>query len=104
MLDKTYRPAEVEERIYQEWENSGVFAHGQNAREMELMVAAGMKPADVLIAATRGNAKWFALDKQLGAVSPGLFADLIAVEGDPTVDIAAVRKIKMVMKGGARVQ
>ncbi len=82
----------------------GVFAHGQNAREMELMVAAGMKPADVLIAATRGNAKWFALDKQLGAVSPGLFADLIAVEGDPTVDIAAVRKIKMVMKGGARVQ
>ena len=79
----------------------GVFAHGQNAREMELMQAAGMKPADVLIAATHGNAKWFGLDKQLGAVSVGLLADLIAVEGDPTADVAAVRKVKMVMKGGA---
>ena len=82
----------------------GVFAHGQNAREMELMVAAGMTPADVLIAATRGNAKWFKLDKQLGAVSVGLLADLIAVEGDPATDIAAVRKVKMVMKGGALFQ
>jgi imidazolonepropionase-like amidohydrolase len=82
----------------------GVFAHGQNAREMELMVAAGMSPADVLIAATRGNAKWFKLDKQVGAVSAGLLADLIAVEGDPAADIAAVRKVRMVMKGGALFQ
>jgi imidazolonepropionase-like amidohydrolase len=79
----------------------GVFAHGQNAREMELMAAAGMKPADVLIAATHGNAKLFGLDERLGAVSAGLLADLIAVEGDPTADIAAVRNVRMVMKGGA---
>ena len=78
----------------------GVFAHGQNAREMELMVAAGMSPVQVLIAATWGNARWFGLDRKLGAVTPGLLADLIAVEGDPTADIAAVRKVRMVMKGG----
>jgi imidazolonepropionase-like amidohydrolase len=78
----------------------GVFAHGQNAREMELMVAGGMSPADVLIAATWGNARWFHLDNKLGAVEPGLLADLIAVEGDPTADIAAVRHVRMVMKGG----
>ena len=78
----------------------GVFSHGQNAREMELMVAAGMSAADVAMAATHGNAKWFKLDKRLGAVSQGLLADLIAVEGDPAADITAVRKIRMVMKGG----
>jgi imidazolonepropionase-like amidohydrolase len=79
----------------------GVFAHGQNAREMELMAAAGMSPADVLIAATWGNARWFRLDAKLGAVKPGLLADLVAVEGDPTADIAAIRHVRMVMKGGA---
>jgi imidazolonepropionase-like amidohydrolase len=78
----------------------GVFAHGQNAREMELMVAGGMSPAEVLIAATWGNARWFHLDNRLGAVKPGLLADLIAVDGDPTADIAAVRHVRMVMKGG----
>lgn len=78
----------------------GVFAHGTNAREMELMVAGGMSPADVLIAATWGNARWFHLDGKLGAVKPGLLADLIAVDGDPTADIAAVRHVRMVMKGG----
>ncbi|MBX7198771.1 MAG: amidohydrolase family protein [Rhodospirillaceae bacterium] len=78
----------------------GVFSHGQNAREMELMVAAGMSAADAAVAATHGNAKWFKLDKKLGAVSQGLLADLIAVEGDPAADIAAVRKVRMVMKGG----
>jgi imidazolonepropionase-like amidohydrolase len=78
----------------------GVFAHGTNAREMELMGAGGMSPADVLIAATWGNARWFHLDNKLGAVKAGLLADLIAVDGDPTADIAAVRHVRMVMKGG----
>jgi imidazolonepropionase-like amidohydrolase len=78
----------------------GVFAHGQNVREMELMVAGGMSPTDVLIAATWGNARWFHLDGKLGAVKAGLLADLIAVDGDPTADIAAVRHVRMVMKGG----
>ena len=82
----------------------GVFAHGQNAREMELMVAAGMSAPQVLIAATWGNARWFGLDKRLGAVKPGLLADLVAVAGNPATDITAVRRVALVMKGGVVVR
>jgi len=78
----------------------GVFAHGSNAREIELLVAAGMKPAQALIAATWGNARWLHLSDRVGAVKPGLLADLIAVEGDPTVNVGAVRHVRLVMKGG----
>jgi imidazolonepropionase-like amidohydrolase len=78
----------------------GVFAHGENAREIELMVAAGMSAAQTLVAATSGNARAFHLGDQLGALEPGLLADVIAVEGDPTRDIHAVRAVQFVMKGG----
>jgi imidazolonepropionase-like amidohydrolase len=79
--------------------DAGVYAHGENAREMELMVAYGMRPADVMIAATSGNARSFRLADR-GSIKPGLLADLVAVEGDPTSDIAAARRVRMVMKGG----
>lgn len=78
----------------------GVFAHGTNAREMTLMAAAGMTPAQVLLAATSGNARWMRMGDRLGAVKPGLLADLVAVAGDPTADIDAVRSVRLVMKGG----
>ena len=78
----------------------GVYAHGTNAREMVLMQAAGMPAAQVLIAATSGNAHIFRIDDKVGRVKPGMLADLVAVEGDPTVDVAAVKAVKLVMKGG----
>ncbi|WP_375250933.1 amidohydrolase family protein [Sphingomonas sp.] len=82
----------------------GVFAHGTNAREMELMAAAGMTPAQVLIAATSGNARWMRMGDRLGAVKSGLLADLIAVAGNPTLDLDAVRSVRLVIKGGTIVR
>jgi imidazolonepropionase-like amidohydrolase len=78
----------------------GVYAHGDNVRELELLVKWGMTPLAATIAATSGNASSFHLDNRLGRVKEGLLADLIAVEGDPTQDIAALRKVKFVMKNG----
>ncbi|HEX6740618.1 MAG TPA: amidohydrolase family protein, partial [Sphingomicrobium sp.] len=77
----------------------GVYTHGQNWLEMDAMRRAGMAPADVLIAATSGNARIFHLTDR-GQVKPGLLADLVVVDGDPTRDITAVRNVRMVMKGG----
>ena len=82
----------------------GVYAHGDNAREMEQMVDAGMSPAQVLIAATSGNARWLRMADRIGAVKPGLLADLVAVEGDPVANIKAVRRIRLVVKNGAIVR
>jgi imidazolonepropionase-like amidohydrolase len=77
----------------------GVFPHGDNAREMILMVEYGMKPVDVLCSATSVNAAVFGL-KHLGKIRPGYLADMIAVEGNPAEDIKAVKLVKFVMKDG----
>ena len=77
----------------------GVYTHGENWMEMDAMQRAGMSAARVLIAATSGNARIFHLTDR-GAVKPGLLADLVAVEGDPTRDVSAVRNVRLVVKGG----
>jgi imidazolonepropionase-like amidohydrolase len=78
----------------------GVYAHGDNLRELELMVEWGMTPAAALVAATSGNASYFRQGDRIGRIKQGLFADLIAVEGDPSTDIKALRRVKLVMKNG----
>jgi imidazolonepropionase-like amidohydrolase len=82
----------------------GVFAHGDNARELELLVQDyGLAPLTVLRAATSGNARTFHLADR-GRLAPGLLADLVAVAGDPTQQIIALRQVKLVLKGGEVVQ
>jgi imidazolonepropionase-like amidohydrolase len=82
----------------------GVFAHGDNAREIEILVTYGMKPIDALRAATSIDARVLHMENQIGRVANGLFADLVAIDGDPTATINALRKVRMVMKNGQRVR
>ena len=78
----------------------GVFAHGDNAREMELLVHEyGFTPIEVLRQATSGNAAIFRLSDR-GNIRPGQLADLVALAGDPTRDVDVVRQVRFVMKGG----
>lgn len=77
----------------------GVFTHGDNAREMEMMVDYGMKPLDVLRSATSVNARVFH-QEQLGQIKTGFLADLVAVEGRPDLRISDVRNVKLVIKNG----
>ncbi len=77
----------------------GVFTHGENYREMELLVEYGMKPIEVLKSATSINAKYFHMDK-LGNLKKGYLADIIAVEGDPSQNIKTMENVSFMMKDG----
>jgi imidazolonepropionase-like amidohydrolase len=78
----------------------GVFAHGDNARELEMMVDYGMNPIEALKSATSVNADAFHINKEVGRIKNGLFADILVVEGNPTKQISDIRKVKLVMKDG----
>lgn len=84
--------------------DAGVFAHGDNAREIELMVEYGMAPADALRSATVVAARTIDRENNLGQVREGFSADLIAVKSNPLEDVAALRQPVMVIKGGALIK
>jgi imidazolonepropionase-like amidohydrolase len=80
--------------------DSGVYAHGTNAHELELMVEYGMPAAEALKSATSIAARVLHIENNLGRVRAGLYADLLAVDGNPVQDIGALRRVRLVMKGG----
>ena len=80
--------------------DTGVSAHGDNAKEFALMVANGMPMLAVIKAATIVPAKFMGEDQRLGTVEAGKLADLVAVKGDPTVDPQVMTQVRLVMKGG----
>jgi imidazolonepropionase-like amidohydrolase len=80
--------------------DAGVYPHGENAREFEYMVEAGMPPMFTIQAATTHAAQLLRRDKDVGSIEPGKYADIVAVPGNPLDDIKLMQKVDFVMKGG----
>jgi len=80
--------------------DQGLAPHGTNAKEFALMVGAGMTPADAIWAATHNAADLIGDSKDIGSVQAGRYADIVAVSGDPLVDVTELERVQFVMKGG----
>ncbi len=80
--------------------DSGVSAHGENAKEFEYMVEAGMPPAEAILSATKSASELMQIDDILGSITKGKYADIVAVIGDPIEDISLLQDIDFVMKAG----
>jgi imidazolonepropionase-like amidohydrolase len=78
----------------------GAFEHGTSAREFVRMVEYGMKPIDAIRSATVRGAELLRMEREIGTIEPGKFADVIAVEGNPLEDIGALGRVSFVMKAG----
>lgn len=99
-IDETFRSAVSRGIRVAFGTDAGVGVHGTNAEEFVLMVKGGLKPIDALRAATSIDAELFGVAKDLGTLEPGKIADIVAVPGDPTADIAVTRNVLFVMKYG----
>jgi imidazolonepropionase-like amidohydrolase len=80
--------------------DGGVYPHGENARQLAYMVRYGMTPLDAIRAATMNAAELLGWGDRVGSIEPGLYADLIAVSGDPLKDVTELERVRFVMKGG----
>ena len=80
--------------------DGGVYPHGDNAKQFPYMVEFGMKPIESIRAATVWAADLLGISAHVGAVKPGMWADLIAVSGDPLADVRALQNVRFVMKDG----
>jgi len=84
--------------------DAGMLPHGENAKQFRDFLAWGMSPMDAILTATRNAADLLGWGDRIGAVAPGLFADIIAVPGDPLTDPALLERVSFVMKGGVIVK
>ena len=84
--------------------DSGVYPHGDNAKQFAYMVRYGLTPMEAIRAATLNSAQLLAKEKDLGSIATGKFADLIAVEGDPLQDINKLRQVRGVVKAGRQIR
>ena len=84
--------------------DAGVFAHGRNAEEFEMMVDAGMTPREALASATTVAARLLDMESQIGRIAPGYSADIIAVDGNPLEDARALQNVNWVMVRGKVMQ
>ncbi len=81
--------------------DAGVYPHGDNAKQFAKMVEWGMTPIEAIRAATLEGAKLMGWQDRVGAIQPGYYADVIAVQGDPTQDVRILEHVRFVMQGGA---